>query len=86
MTNAKTQIRFTGDKDEQGRWVAAKTDGATDTGVALYFSALSDAVSLAEAEGWTGGVSLSGTTYEAMLENGAADPEGSLGANVTRTD
>jgi hypothetical protein len=84
MTDA--QIRFTGDKDDQDRWVAIKTDSSVSPSVTLHFSSLSDAVALAEAEGWSGGVSLSGSTYEAMLDSGAADPEGSLAGNVTRTD
>jgi hypothetical protein len=76
MTDATTQIRFTGDKDDQDRWIANKTGPTADTSVTLHFTSLSDAVALAEAEGWAGGVSLSGATYEAMLDSGPPTPKG----------
>ena len=81
MDFTETQIRFTGERDPDGRWLAVRTAG--EDRLALTFPSLAAAAELARAEGWSGGVSIAQPIYEAMLDAGDADLEGALPDNVT---
>jgi hypothetical protein len=81
-----TEIRFSGQRNADGGWLAVVrgAPGQPVDGDRMHFSTLAEAITLASGEGWT--ISLSGATYEAMLDAEAADVEGNRGPTVVLTD